>query len=269
MRCVSSRFLTAVPRPFTASPPSAPAPEPLREHASVQRSRSGQREHDGQGEGGQGGGNGQRGHRTHGRRRRVHPRTGLTSAEQGAVGVYFEAAAVIIILVLLGQVLELKAREQTSGAIKALLQLTPETAMRVLGDGHEEEIPLSHVHMGDRLRVKPGDKIPVDGVVIEGQSSVDESMITGESMPAKKGPNDNVIGGTLNQSGSFIMRAEHIGQETVLAQIVQMVANAQRSRAPIQRLADVVAGWFVPAVIAIAFIAFVVWLAAGPSPAAP
>lgn len=184
----------------------------------------------------------------------------------GAVSVYFEAAAVITILVLLGQVLELKAREQTSGAIKALLNLAPATARRVTED-EDEEIPLSHVHQGDRLRVRPGDKIPVDGVILEGKSAVDESMVTGESMPAKKETGSTVIGGTINQTGSFIMQAERVGQETMLAQIVKMVADAQRSRAPIQRLADSVAAWFVPAVIAVAVIAFGVWMIFGPSPA--
>lgn len=186
--------------------------------------------------------------------------------EHGAVSIYFEAAAVITVLVLLGQVLELKAREQTSGAIKALLKLAPDTARRMT-DAGDEEIPLSHVHQGDLLRVRPGDKIPVDGVVLEGGSAVDESMVTGESMPAKKEAGSSVIGGTINQTGSFVMRAEKIGQETMLARIVKMVAEAQRSRAPIQRLADVVSGWFVPAVILVAVIAFIAWLVYGPSPA--
>jgi len=184
----------------------------------------------------------------------------------GEVSVYFEAAAVITVLVLLGQVLELKAREQTSGAIKALLNLAPATARRITDNG-DEEIPLSHVHQGDRLRVRPGDKIPVDGIIVEGKSAVDESMVTGESMPAKKEAGRKVIGGTINQTGSFIMQAQRVGQETMLAQIVKMVAEAQRSHAPIQRLADVVSGWFVPAVILIAVIAFIVWLVYGPSPA--
>jgi len=184
----------------------------------------------------------------------------------GAVSVYFEAAAVITVLVLLGQVLELKAREQTSGAIKALLKLAPATARRIT-DGGDEEIPLGHVHQHDHLRVRPGDKIPVDGIILEGKSAVDESMVTGESMPAKKEAGSKVIGGTINQTGSFIMQAEKVGQETMLAQIVKMVAEAQRSRAPIQRLADVVSGWFVPAVILVAIIAFSVWFIYGPDPA--
>ena len=186
--------------------------------------------------------------------------------EHGVVSVYFEAAAVITVLVLMGQVLELKAREQTSGAIKALLKLAPATARRVT-DAGDEEIPLSHVHQGDLLRVRPGDKIPVDGVITEGKSSVDESMVTGESMPTKKEMGSTVIGGTINQTGSFIIRAEKVGQETMLAQIVKMVANAQRSRAPIQRLADTVSGTFVPAVILIALSAFAVWILYGPDPA--
>ena len=186
--------------------------------------------------------------------------------EHGVVSVYFEAAAVITVLVLMGQVLELKAREQTSGAIKALLKLAPATARRIT-DAGDEEIPLSHVHQGDLLRVRPGDKIPVDGVITEGKSSVDESMVTGESMPAKKEMGSTVIGGTINQTGSFIIRAEKVGQETMLAQIVKMVANAQRSRAPIQRLADTVSGTFVPAVILIALSAFAVWILYGPDPA--
>ena len=186
--------------------------------------------------------------------------------EHGVVSVYFEAAAVITVLVLMGQVLELKAREQTSGAIKALLKLAPATARRVT-DAGDEEIPLSHVHQGDLLRVRPGDKIPVDGVITEGKSSVDESMVTGESMPAKKEMGSTVIGGTINQTGSFIIRAEKVGQKTMLAQIVKMVANAQRSRAPIQRLADTVSGTFVPAVILIALSAFAVWILYGPDPA--
>ena len=184
----------------------------------------------------------------------------------GVVSVYFEAAAVITVLVLMGQVLELKAREQTSGAIKALLKLAPATAQRVT-DAGDEEIPLGHVHQGDLLRVRPGDKIPVDGIIIEGKSSVDESMVTGESMPAKKEIGSQVIGGTINQTGSFIIRAEKVGQETMLAQIVKMVAAAQRSRAPIQRLADTVSGIFVPAVILTALSAFAVWLLYGPDPA--
>lgn len=187
-------------------------------------------------------------------------------SEHGVVSVYFEAAAVITVLVLMGQVLELKAREQTSGAIKALLKLAPATAWRVIDTG-DEEIPLGHVHQGDLLRVRPGDKIPVDGIIVEGKSSVDESMVTGESMPAKKEVGSQVIGGTINQTGSFIIRAEKVGQETMLAQIVKMVAAAQRSRAPIQRLADIVSGIFVPAVVLTALSAFVIWFIYGPDPA--
>ena len=182
----------------------------------------------------------------------------------GAVAVYFEAAAVITVLVLLGQVLELRAREQTSGAIKALLGLAPKTARRVRDDGGDEEVALDPVHAGDRLRVRPGERVPVDGEVVEGASAVDESMVTGESLPVEKQPGAKVIGGTLNGRGGFVMRAEKVGKETMLARIVQMVAEAQRSRAPIQRLADQVAGWFVPAVIAIAALAFVAWWLWGP-----
>ena len=185
---------------------------------------------------------------------------------EGAVAVYFEAASVITVLVLLGQVLELRARAATTGAIRALLDLTPKTARRLRADGNDEEIPLDAVQVGDRLRVRPGDKVPVDGVVLEGRSSVDESMVTGESMPVTKEEGSRVIGGTLNASGSFIMRAEKIGRDTLIAQIVQMVAAAQRSRAPIQRLADQVSGWFVPTVIAIALIAFAAWASFGPEP---
>ena len=184
----------------------------------------------------------------------------------GAVAVYFEAAAVITVLVLLGQVLELRAREQTSGAIRALLDLAPKVARRVRDDGSDEEIALEHVVAGDRLRVRPGEKVPVDGEIVGGRSSVDESMVTGESMPATKETGAKVIGGTLNQSGSFVMRAEKVGRDTMLSQIVQMVAQAQRSRAPIQRLADQVSGWFVPAVIAVAALAFAAWAAFGPEP---
>ncbi len=184
----------------------------------------------------------------------------------GAVAVYFEAAAVITVLVLLGQVLELRAREQTSGAIRALLDLAPRTARRLKPGGDEEEVPLDAVAVGDQLRVRPGEKIPVDGEVVEGRSAVDQSMVTGESMPVTKKPGDKVIGGTINQSGSFIMRAEKVGRDTLLARIVQMVAAAQRSRAPIQRLADQVAGWFVPAVIAVAVLAFIAWATFGPEP---
>ena len=187
-------------------------------------------------------------------------------APDGTVAVYFEAAAVITVLVLLGQVLELRARDQTSGAIKALLNLAPKTARRIAADGSEEEIPLDLVAVGDRLRVRPGEKVPVDGTVVEGRSSLDESMVTGESMPVGKGEGAAVIGGTLNQSGGLVIVAEKIGRDTMLARIVQMVADAQRSRAPIQRLADTVSGWFVPLVIIIAVIAFAVWAMVGPEP---
>ncbi|MBV9287290.1 MAG: heavy metal translocating P-type ATPase [Hyphomicrobiales bacterium] len=184
----------------------------------------------------------------------------------GAVPVYFEAAAVITALVLLGQVLELRAREQTGGAIRTLLDLAPKTARHVRPDGSDEDVPLETVAVGDRLRVKPGDKVPVDGEIVEGRSAADESMVTGESMPIAKAAGDWVIGGTVNQSGSFVMRADRIGRDTVLAQIVQMVAEAQRSRAPIQRVADQASGWFVPLVIAVAALAFVAWSAFGPEP---
>ena len=184
----------------------------------------------------------------------------------GAVSVYFEAASVITVLVLLGQVLELRARDQTSGAIKALLGLAPKLARRVGAGGSEEEVALELIAIGDHLRVRPGDKVPVDGVITEGHSTLDESMVTGESMPVGKDVGAKVIGGTLNASGGFVMRAERIGSETMLARIVQMVANAQRSRAPIQRMADKVSGWFVPAVIACAVLAFVSWSIWGPEP---
>ena len=186
---------------------------------------------------------------------------------EGAVAVYFEAAAVITVLVLLGQVLELRARERTSGAIKALLGLAPRTARRLGAAGEESDVPLEEIHVGERLRVRPGDKVPLDGEVLEGGSNVDESMVTGEPMPVRKTAGAKVIGGTINGQGSFVMRADKVGRDTMLAQIVQMVAQAQRSRAPIQRLADVVAGWFVPAVIAIAVLAFIVWAIWGPPPA--
>ncbi|HXV13970.1 MAG TPA: copper-translocating P-type ATPase [Candidatus Krumholzibacteria bacterium] len=186
--------------------------------------------------------------------------------EGGVVAVYFEAAAVIVTLVLLGQVLELRARSRTGSAIKKLLGLQPATARRLCDHGHEHDIPLSHVHVGDRLRVRPGEKVPVDGVVLEGTSAVDESMVTGESMPVEKQPGDRVIGSTVNASGSFIMRAEKVGSETLLARIVAMVAEAQRSRAPIQKLADMVSGYFVPIVIVVAVITFAVWALAGPEP---
>ncbi|SRR6266498_898779 len=186
--------------------------------------------------------------------------------EGGVVPVYFEAAAVITTLVLLGQVLELKARSRTGAAIKALLGLAPKTARRIRKDGTEEDVPLDGVQPGDRLRVRPGDKIPVDGVVIEGTSSIDESMVTGESIPVEKHAGDRVIGATVNGTGSFVMQAERVGAETLLSQIVQMVAEAQRSRAPIQKLADVVAGYFVPIVIAVAIITFALWAMIGPQP---
>jgi Cu+-exporting ATPase len=184
----------------------------------------------------------------------------------GMVPVYYEAAAVIMVLVLLGQVLELRAREHTSGAIRALLNLAPKTARRLTADGRDEEIPLDQVHLGDRLRIRPGDSVPVDGEVIEGKSAIDESMITGESMPVEKTASSKVIGGTLNGTGSLVMRAQRVGAETMLARIVHMVAEAQRSRAPIQRLADVVSAWFVPAVIVVAILAFVAWMMFGPAP---
>jgi P-type Cu+ transporter len=184
----------------------------------------------------------------------------------GAIAVYFEAAAIITVLVLLGQVLELRAREATSGAIRALLDLAPKTARRMKDDGSDEEVALDSVQVNDRLRVRPGDKVPVDGVVLEGRSALDESMVTGESMPVTKEKDSRVIGGTINKSGSFVMRADKIGRDTLLSQIVQMVASAQRSRAPIQRLADQVSAWFVPAVIAVALLAFVAWAMFGPEP---
>jgi len=181
----------------------------------------------------------------------------------GMIPAYFEAAASIVVLVLLGQVLELRARSRTSGAIRALLGLAPRTARRIADDGSESDVALDEVHPGDRLRVRPGEKIPVDGVVLEGNSSIDEAMITGEPIPVEKKPGDHVIGATVNATGSFVMRAERVGAETLLAQIVQMVATAQRSRAPIQRLADRVSAWFVPSVVAAAIVTFIVWLAAG------
>ncbi|MCC6946384.1 MAG: heavy metal translocating P-type ATPase [Bradyrhizobiaceae bacterium] len=184
----------------------------------------------------------------------------------GAVSVYFEAAAVITVLVLLGQVLELRAREHTSGAIKALLNLAPKTARRIADDSSEAEVPLDSVIAGDRLRVRPGEKVPVDGEVLDGRSSLDESMVTGESMPVTKQAGDKLIGGTLNQSGALVMRAEKVGRDTLLARIVQMVAEAQRTAAPIQRLADQVSGWFVPLVIVIAIAAFIAWAIYGPEP---
>jgi len=182
------------------------------------------------------------------------------------VPIYFEAAAVITTLVLLGQVLELRARSRTGLAIKALLGLAPKTARVVAKDGSERDVPLDQVHIGDVLRVRPGEKVPVDGTIMEGQSSVDESMISGEPIPVEKTPGDRVIGGTINGNGTFLMRAERVGRETLLAQIVAMVSQAQRSRAPIQRLADVVSAYFVPAVIAVAVVTFFVWLFIGPEP---
>ncbi len=185
----------------------------------------------------------------------------------GAVAVYFEAAAVIVTLVLLGQVLELRARSATSGAIRALLELAPPTARRITEDGTEKEVDLAHVRRGDKLRVRPGEKIPVDGTVLEGRSSVDESMVTGEPVPVEKNKDDRVTGGTVNGTGSLVMQATHVGEDTLLSQIVQMVAAAQRSRAPIQRLVDLVSSWFVPAVIIIAILTFIVWSLFGPDPA--
>ena len=184
----------------------------------------------------------------------------------GIVAVYFEAAAVITVLVLLGQVLELRAREKTSGAIKALLKLAPKTARRIKADGSDEEVPIEGIVVGDLLRVRPGESVPVDGRVDDGHSALDESMVTGESMPVSKAKDDRVIGGTMNQTGALTIRAEKVGRDTMLARIVQMVADAQRSRAPIQRLADAVAGWFVPAVLAIAVLAFAAWSIWGPEP---
>jgi P-type Cu+ transporter len=186
--------------------------------------------------------------------------------EGGIVPVYFEAAAVIVTLVLLGQVLELKARSQTSSAIKALLGLAPKTARIIREDGAEQDVLVEQIQPGDRLRVRPGEKIPADGTVLEGSSAVDESMVTGESIPVEKGPNDKVIGATVNGTGSIVMRAERVGSETLLAQIVQMVSAAQRSRAPIQKLADIVAAYFVPAVVGTAVVTFVVWSLVGPEP---
>jgi Cu+-exporting ATPase len=185
----------------------------------------------------------------------------------GEVGVYFEAAAAIVTLVLLGQVLELRARSRTGAAIKALLGLAPKSARRLGEDGHEEDVPLDQIEPGDRLRVRPGEKVPVDGAVVEGTSAVDESMVTGESIPVEKRPGDRVIGATVNGRGGLVMRAERVGAETLLAQIVRMVGEAQRSRAPIQRLVDQVAAWFVPIVILAAIATFIVWMIAGPAPA--
>lgn len=192
--------------------------------------------------------------------------TGLADAH-GVIPTYFEAAAVIVTLVLLGQVLELRARRSTGAAIRSLLALAPSTVRRVSPDGTEHDIPLDHAHVEDRLRVRPGERVPVDGIVAEGSSSVNESMLTGEPMPIEKRPGDTVTGGTLNGAGTFVMTATRVGSETVLARIVALVSEAQRSRAPVQRLADAVAAWFVPAVVAVAVLTFAVWLAFGPSPA--
>ena len=186
-------------------------------------------------------------------------------APDGKVGIYFEAAAVIVLLVLLGQVLEMRARSKTGSAIRGLLNLAPKTA-RVVQDGAERDVPLESVQAGAKLRVRPGEKIPVDGVLLDGKTSVDESMISGEPIPVEKNAGDKVTGGTLNTTGSFLMQAEHVGSETVLARIVKMVADAQRSRAPIQALADKVSGWFVPAVLACAVLTFIVWALVGPQP---
>ena len=190
-----------------------------------------------------------------------------TFFKHGVVETYFEAAAVIVTLVLLGQVLELRARRKTGEAIRALLDLSPATARRVNPDGSEVDIPLAEVRVGNRLRVRPGEKVPVDGVLVDGISAVDESMLTGESLPVEKRPGDAVIGGTVNTTGSFQMTATKIGSDTVLARIVVMVAEAQRSRAPVQKLADRVAAWFVPAVVCVAIFTFLAWLAFGPEPA--
>ncbi|MCC6680232.1 MAG: heavy metal translocating P-type ATPase [Phycisphaeraceae bacterium] len=190
-----------------------------------------------------------------------------TPSGGGQVGVYFEAAAVIVTLVLLGQVLELRARRQTSGAIRALLDLAAKTARRIDDQGQEHEVPLDEVQIGDKLRVRPGEKVPVDGQVIDGKSTIDESMITGEPMPVQKQAGDKVTGATVNQTGSFVMQAERVGGETLLSQIVQMVAEAQRSRAPIQRIADLAAGYFVPAVLLVAVVTFIAWSLWGPEPA--
>jgi Cu+-exporting ATPase len=184
----------------------------------------------------------------------------------GEVAVYFEPAAVIVVLVLLGQVLELRARARTSHAIRSLLALTPATARRIEADGTEHDVPLDRVHVGDRLRVRPGERVPVDGTIAEGTTTVDESMVTGEPIPVEKAPASAVVGGTINGTGSFVMEAQRVGKDTLLAQIVRMVGEAQRSRAPIQRLADVVASWFVPAVILVAIATFAVWSAYGPEP---
>ncbi len=186
--------------------------------------------------------------------------------EHGRVGTYYEAAAVIVSLTLLGQILELRARSQTSAAIKSLLGLAPKTARRIDAAGGEVDIPISHVHVGDMLRVRPGEKVPVDGIVLEGESAVDESMLTGEPMPVTKRPNDKVVGATINANGSLVIRAERVGAQSMLAQIVQMVAQAQRSRAPMQRLADAVAGYFVVGVIVLALLTLIGWALFGPEP---
>jgi len=187
--------------------------------------------------------------------------------EGGMMAVYYEAASVITVLVLLGQVLELRAREKTGSAIRALLKLAPKTARRIRSSGEDEEVSLDQVIIGDRLRIRPGESVPVDGAVLEGRSAIDESMVTGESMPVEKEQGAKVIGGTINGTGGLVMRAERVGADTMLSRIVHMVAEAQRSRAPIQRLADVVAAWFVPAVIAVAVLAFAAWMIWGPPPA--
>ncbi len=187
-------------------------------------------------------------------------------AADGSVALYFEASAVITVLVLLGQVLELRARERTGGAIRALLKLTPKTARRIDGAGQDIEVPLEEVRPGDRLRVRPGEAVPVDGVVLEGHGGVDESMITGEALPVARQPGDALIGGTINGSGAMVMRAERVGADMMLTRIVHMVSEAQRSRAPIQRLADQVAAWFVPAVIAVAVLSFAAWMIWAPAP---
>ncbi|HKZ73475.1 MAG TPA: HAD-IC family P-type ATPase, partial [Steroidobacteraceae bacterium] len=186
--------------------------------------------------------------------------------EHGMVGAYFEVAAVIIALVLLGEWLELRARGRTSAAIRQLLELAPKTARRIRADGAEEDVPLEHIVIGDRVRVRPGEKIPVDGRIIEGRSAVDESMLTGEPLPVEKGPGDRVVGATVNQTGSLVIEAERVGAESLLSQIVSLVAQAQRSRAPLQRLADRVSAWFVPSVIVTGVLTFVVWWFVGPEP---
>ena len=190
----------------------------------------------------------------------------IPSAGSHGVPIYFEAAAVITTLVLVGQVIELRARSRTGSALRALLGLAPKTARRLSDDGSETDVPLEQVQVGDRLRVRPGEKVPVDGVVLEGRSSVDESMVTGESIPIEKTPGCRVTGGTVNGTGGMVVRADRVGRDTLLAQIVRLVGEAQRSRAPVQRLADVVSGWFVPAVIAVAVLAFVAWMRFGPEP---